>query len=264
MDCKFVLLIFKNGIMENKSLKGKVAIVTGSSRGIGAESAKLLALNGASVVINYLNSKEEAFKIVKEIESFGSRAIAIKANVTIMEEVKDLIDKTKIEFGKIDILVLNASISFPVMPFIEYNWTDFETKLTQELKAAFFSCKAVVPAMINQGSGNIVMISSSLSRTPSEGMIAHSTAKSGIDAFAKSLAIELGSKNIKVNVVAPGLTLTDATKYTPYEVKEITKQYTPLKKLAHPQDIAKAVLFLANDNFITGTYLPVSGGLQIL
>lgn len=250
----------------DKYLEGKVAIVTGSSRGIGAETAKMFAIHGASVIVNYLNNKDAALKVVDEIKLFRGQAVAVQADVTKNTEVDQLVATAMNTFGKVDILVLNASIGFPIQPFTTYQWKDFELKLTNELKATFISCQAVVPLMIEQGGGSIVMVSSGLSKSPSMGMIAHSTAKSGIDAFAKSLALELGPKGIRVNVTAPGLTETDATKYTPTEVKEGVKQFTPLQRLAQPKDIAEAVLFLASDlsQFITGAYLPVSGGIQMI
>ena len=167
--------------------------------------------------------------------------------------------------GPVDVLVLNASISFPVVPFLQFPWPEFEAKLTGELKSAFFCCKAFVPGMVERRKGSVIAISSGLSRDPGEGFCAHSTAKSGLDAFAKSLALELGPNGVRVNVVAPGLTLTDATSFLSQKEKDASAQMTPLRRNALPEDVAGAVLFLASDEarFITGAYLPVSGGIQM-
>jgi len=246
-------------------LSNKVALITGSSRGIGAATARLFAENGAAVVVNYFANSEAANAIVKDITQSGGKAIAIQADATNPDQVKELVSRTTSELGNIDILVLNASISFPVVPFVEFNWEDFELKLTQELKAAFFSCKEVVPGMIDRKQGNIIAISSGLSRDPGPGFIAHSTAKSGLDSFAKSLAMELGPHGIRVNVIAPGLTVTDATAFTPEEMKQMIAAHTPLRRLAQPEDIAGAILLMASDHsgFVSGTYTPVSGGIQM-
>ncbi|MBW4636730.1 MAG: SDR family oxidoreductase [Gloeocapsa sp. UFS-A4-WI-NPMV-4B04] len=149
---------------------------------------------------------------------------------------------------------------------VDYQWQDFENKLLGELKGAFYPCKAVVPAMIEQKRGCIIAVSSSLSRYPSEGFCAHSTAKSGLDGFVKSLAVELGPHSIRVNAVAPGLTQTDATASQPQQQKDAIAQMTPLQRIGHPEDIAGAILLLASEQarFITGAYLPVSGGIQML
>lgn len=174
--------------------------------------------------------------------------------------------EAKEAFGPVDILVNNASISFPMVPFTDYAWEDFERKLVQELKASFYSCQAVAADMIERGSGCIVNVSSGLSRQPAPGFIAHSTAKSALDAFSKSLAMELGRHGIRVNVVAPGLTITDATRHQPEEMKQAITEHTPLCRLAQPEDIAGAVLFYCTDwaRYVTGTYMPVCGGSQMM
>jgi 3-oxoacyl-[acyl-carrier protein] reductase len=146
------------------------------------------------------------------------------------------------------------------------SWEAFESKLTGELKAAFLCCKAVVPSMIENKTGCIIAISSGLSRHPGLGFCAHSTAKSGLDAFMKSLALELGPHGIRVNVVAPGLTETDATKFLPKEHKARMANMAPLRRIAQPDDVAGAVYALACEQarFLTGVYVPVSGGTQML
>lgn len=246
-------------------LKDKVAIVTGSSRGIGAETAKLLALMGAKVVVNYHASRERAEQVLDEIRAKGGEGITVEADVTDQERVEAMVRQAQEHIGPVDILVNNAAISFPMVPFTEFRWEDFERKLVQELKACFFPTQAVVPGMIRRGRGCIVNVSSGLSRQPGMGFIAHASAKSALDAFSKSLALELGPSGIRVNVVAPGLTLTDATAFMPEATKEAIAHHTPLRRLGQPEDVAGAVLFFCADwsRFVTGTYLPVSGGSQM-
>lgn len=246
-------------------LKDKVAVVTGSSRGIGAAIAKLLARNGAKVVVNYAANREQGQKVVADIAGFGGKALLARADVTVRAEVEGLIRTAEAELGPIDILVNNANMSFPVTPFAEYRWEDFERKLTNELKASFFTCQAVVPGMMQRRRGVIVNVSSGLSRVPGPGFVAHSSAKSALDAFSKSLALELGPHGIRVNVVAPGLTLTDATSNQPKQMHEAITAHTPLRRLGEPEDIAGAVLFFCSDEakYVTGAYLPVCGGSQM-
>ncbi|MGA8942492.1 MAG: 3-oxoacyl-ACP reductase family protein [Thermoactinomyces sp.] len=248
-----------------KPLQNKVAIVTGSSRGIGAATAILLARAGACVAINYLSSEENARNVLSEVEGLGRKGKIIQADVRDPEGVKKLVDQTIAEFGRVDILVSNANISFAVKPFMEMSWEEFSSKLNNELRSAFHLCQAVVPYMEKQGGGKIVFISSSLSRTPSPGFVAHGTAKAAISAFAKYLAQELGPKNIVTNVIAPGLVLTDATKNQPAEVHESARKLTPLQRIAKPEDVAGAVLSLTADwnVFVNGAYIPVNGGMDM-
>ena len=173
---------------------------------------------------------------------------------------------TEAELGPVDILVNNANMNFPITPFVDYGWEDFERKLRNELKASFHCCKAVVPGMIARGGGCIVNVSSTLSRTPGQGFVAHTSAKSALDGFSKALALELGPSGIRVNVVAPGLTITDATAHVTKESQEAIAKHTPLRRVAEPEDIAGAVLFYCVEwsQFVTGTYMPVCGGVQML
>ncbi|MCE1274364.1 MAG: 3-oxoacyl-ACP reductase FabG [Chlorobiales bacterium] len=247
-------------------MKGKVALVTGASRGIGRAIARLLASEGAAVAVNYFQSAAAANELVNEIVETGENALAVRADVRDEEQVRAMVAEVENNLGPIDILVCNASIGFPVKPFTEFSWDEFEAKLCGELKSTFFSCQAVLPGMIERKSGNIIAISSTLSRHSSQGFIAHSTAKSGLDAFIRSLAVEVGPFGIRANIVAPGLTLTDATAWLPEEQKAMMAEMTPLKRVALPEDVAGAVLAIASDHssFVTGCYLPVSGGMLTL
>ncbi len=247
-------------------LQDRVVLITGASRGIGAATAKRLGQAGAAIGVNYYGSEAAAQEVVESITSTGGRAVAVKADVRDPQAVNVMVEQVSKTLGAIDTLVINANANFPIAPFVSYQWEDFEAKLLGELKGAFFPCKAVIPSMIEQKRGCIIAVSSSLSRSPGEGFSAHSTAKSGLDAFIKSLALELGPHGIRANVVSPGLTLTDATAQLPQDRKDASAQTVPLKRNGLPEDIAGAILLLASEeaNFITGAYLPVSGGVQML
>jgi 3-oxoacyl-[acyl-carrier protein] reductase len=246
--------------------KGRVVVVTGASRGIGAATARLLGRHGAAVGVNYFQSEEKAREVVADIRAEGGKAEALQADVRDEAQVGAMARKAEETLGIVDTLVINASISFPIVPFLEYRWVDFEAKLTGELRAAFFCCKAFVPPMVERKAGCVIGISSGLSRHPGNGFCAHSTAKSALDSFMKSLAFELGPRGIRVNVVAPGLTDTDATAFQSKEEKEAVARMTPLKRIGLPEDVAGAVLLIASDEarFVSGTYLPVSGGIQMI
>jgi len=246
-------------------LQNKVALITGGSRGIGAATAILLAKAGANVVVNYHSSEKDAFNVVAEVEAEGRKGIAVQADVRKPEDVKRLVDQTVREFGKIDILINNANIQFAFKSFMEMSWSEFSDKINNEMSSAFHLCQEVVPYMEKQKEGKIILVSSGLSRTPSHGFIAHGTAKAAIATFAKYLAQELGPKNIKTNVIAPGLVLTDATKDQPAEVHELIRSLTPLQRLAVPEDVAGAILSTVADwnHYVNGAYIPVNGGADM-
>jgi len=247
-------------------LNGRTALITGSSRGIGAATARLLGAEGAAVAVNYHLSEAAARSVVATIRDSGGRAEAFGADVREPDQVEAMVRGAEEALGPIDTLVINASIDFPVAPFLDYDWDDFEAKLTGELRAAFHVTRAVAPGMVERGSGCIIGISSGLSRHPGVGFCAHSTAKSGLDGFLRSLALELGPHGIRVNTVAPGLTITDATAHIPAEQRERVARMTPLGRVAEPEDVAGAVLLLASRHarFVSGAYLPPSGGVMML
>jgi 3-oxoacyl-[acyl-carrier protein] reductase len=243
-------------------MAGRVALVTGASRGIGPATAKLLAKQGASVAVNYLNSEEAAAGVVSEIEDEGGRALAVRADVRDPDQVNEMVERIQNELGPVDTLVINANMHFSMACFSDHCWEDFERKLLGEMGGAFFTVKAVLPGMMKRRRGSIIAISSGLSRHPGQGFVAHTTAKSALDGLMKSLALELGPHGIRVNVVAPGLTLTDATAQIPEEAKAASSRALPLRRNGLPEDIAGAVLAVASDlsGYITGAYIPVSGG----
>jgi 3-oxoacyl-[acyl-carrier protein] reductase len=243
-------------------LKDKVALITGASRGIGAASAKALAHHGALVVINYIKSKDKAEELLAEIKKAGGKGMVFQADVRDQGAVDDLVESTLKQFGKIDILVNNANINFPIRPFTELTWDQIEAKILGEMKALYNCSQAVLKDMISRKSGKLIFVSSSLSRFPGYGFSAHAAAKSAMDSMAKVMAMELGPLGITINVVGPGLTLTDATAGQPKEVHEQVAAVTPLRRLGMPDDIAGVVLFLASSlsDYLNGEYIPVTGG----
>lgn len=247
-------------------LQDKVALITGASRGIGLATALLLAEHGAKVAINFRDSEAQALRVKAQIEEEGGTAEVFRADVTSALDVRSMIAAIHQRFERIDILVANAHMDFRHRPFVEYEWTDLERKVTDELKAVFYPCQAVAPEMLRRKSGSIVTLSSSLSKRSSEGFVAQSTAKAALDAFVRALAAELGPGGVRVNTVAPGVTLTDAALPMSPAVKEAIAASCPMRRNGLPEDMAGAVLFLASDlsRFMTGAYLPVDGGFTML
>jgi len=243
-------------------LKDKVALITGASRGIGAASAKALAFHGATIVINCIKSTDKAEALLSEIKEAGGKGMVFQADVRDQAAVIGMVESTLKEFGKIDVLVNNANINFPIRPFIELTWDQIEAKILGEMKALYNCSQAVLKDMLNRKSGKLIFVSSSLSRFPGFGFSAHAAAKSAMDSMAKVMAMELGPSGITVNVVGPGLTLTDATAGQPKEVHEQIAAITPLRRLGLPDDIAGVVLFLASclSDYLSGEYIPVTGG----
>ena len=243
-------------------LTGKVVLITGASRGIGAASAKALSHHGATVVINYINSKDKAEELLIDIKRTGGEGIVFQADVRDQSAVNEMEEYTIKEFGKIDVLVNNANINFPIRPFIELKWDQIEAKILGEMRALYNCSQAVLKDMLSRESGKLVFVSSSLSRFPGNGFSAHAAAKSAMDSIAKVMATELGPSGITVNVVGPGLTLTDATAGQPKEVHEQVAAITPLRRIGMPDDIAGVVLFSASSlsDYLIGAYIPVTGG----
>nr|WP_248931072.1 SDR family oxidoreductase [Paenibacillus hamazuiensis] len=250
------------------TLQGKIAIVTGAARGIGRAAAKSLARQGAKVVVNYVSNQEAAEQVVADIRSAGGEAVAVRADVRDEGQMANLVEQTKSAFGgRIDILVCNANMHFVTKPFAEMSWDEFAQKLNDELKAAFVTTKAIIPTMTEQKYGRIIYTSSGSGKHPTPNFIAHGTAKAGLDSFVRFIASEYGPHGITANVVAPGLTETEASANTQgiEHIKKAIVGITPLGRVAQPEDIADVIAFFASDasRFVTGAYTPVNGGMMM-
>ncbi len=247
-------------------IKGKTVIITGGSRGIGAACARLLGRYGANVIVNYIRNRNAAERVLNEIRNEGGKGIIIQADVRSREDVERMVEITMSEFGSIDVLVNNANIDFPIKPFVELTWDEIHSKITGEMAALYNCSRAVLKHMMERRSGKIIFISSGLSRHPGYGFAAHAAAKAAMDGIARVMAMELGPYGITVNVVGPGLVLTDATAWQPKEWHDRVREMTPLKRIGEPIDVAGVVLFLASSisDFINGQYIPVNGGIFMI
>jgi 3-oxoacyl-[acyl-carrier protein] reductase len=240
-------------LAEFASLDGKRALVTGASRGIGRAIAQELARAGADVVIGYRSGKDEAEQLASEL---GARAI--QADVASVDDAKRLVD----EAGDVDVLVNNAGLTRDGL-LARMSDDDWDTVLQTNLSSVFYTCRAVTRPMMKKRAGSIVNISSVVGVHGNWGQTNYAASKAGIIGFTKSLARELGSRNIRANVVAPGYVKTQLTDVLPEEATAAMIQNTPLGRVAEPDEIAGAVRFLASEAaaFITGEVLLVDGGL---
>ncbi|MBD8497020.1 3-oxoacyl-[acyl-carrier-protein] reductase [Paenibacillus arenosi] len=245
-------------------LEGKVALVTGASRGIGRSVALKLASEGADVVVNYAGSEAAAAETVAAIEALGRRAIAIRANVGKTQEADQLIQSTMEQFGRIDILVNNAGITRDNL-IMRMKEEEFDQVIETNLKGVFNCLKAVTRPMMKQRSGRIINISSVVGVLGNPGQANYVAAKAGVIGLTKASARELASRNITVNCVAPGFIETDMTDALSSEMREQLLHGIPLARLGQPEDIANAVLFLASNDssYMTGQTIHVDGGMYM-
>lgn len=243
-------------------LTNKTAVVTGASRGIGRAIALELARQGANVIVNYSGSEQKALDVVAEIEAHGGKALAVQANISNAESVQALMKQAIDTFGSLDILVNNAGITRDnlLMRMKEDEWDDV---INTNLKGVFLCTKAVSRQMMKQRAGRIINISSIVGVAGNPGQANYVAAKAGVIGLTKTTAQELASRNILVNAIAPGFITTEMTDGLPEELKETMLKQIPLAKLGQPEDIAKAVTFLASDsaNYITGQTLHIDGGM---
>ena len=240
--------------------ENKTALVTGASRGIGRACAIELAKNGYDVAISYAGNDEAANKTINDLTALGIKAKAYKFDVSDKEACAKAVEQVLADFGKIDVLVNNAGITRDGL-FMRMSSENWEAVINTNLSSAFYMTNPVIKSMIKQRSGCIVNMSSIAGRMGNAGQANYSAAKAGLIGFTKSLAKELGSRNIRVNAIAPGFILTDMTK--DLDAEKIT-EHIPLKRLGQPEDIAKTVKFLAEEGtYITGQVIGVDGGLVI-
>ena len=240
----------------------KVAIVTGGSRGIGKAIVEALARKNIKVVANYNQSEEKAKKLKEELEKESILIDIFKADVSNREQVKEMVDYTINKYGKIDILINNAGINQEKM-FQDITDEDWDNIIKVNLYSVFCTTQEVVQYMINQKKGCIINLSSIYGINGGSCAVVYSATKAGIDGITKALAKELGPSDIRVNSIAPGYIDTDMNqKYSGEEVEEI-KEETPLEKIGKPEDIAKCIEWLVEDNFTTGQVISINGGWVI-
>lgn len=245
-------------------LENKIAIVTGSAKGIGKGIATEFAKQGATVVINYCGSKEAALKTVEEIKAFGGKAIPYQADISDYEMSKKMMDDIIKEYGAIDILVNNAGITRDNL-ILRMSESEFDDVIRTNLKGTFNCIKHVTKYMLKNKSGKIINISSISGVNGIAGQANYSASKAGIIGLTKSFAKEMSSKGININAIAPGFIETDMTKVLDDKYVEEIVKTIPSKRVGRPEDIAKAALFLASDmsDYITGQTIMVDGGLGL-
>jgi 3-oxoacyl-[acyl-carrier protein] reductase len=244
------------------SLNGRVAVVTGASRGIGRAVALELARHGAAVVVNYNRSAEAAEKVVREIGATGGRASAFQADVSNFKQAQDLVKNAVDTFGGLDILVNNAGITrdMVIMMMTEDDW---DSVIATNLKSTYNCSKAAVKLMMRKRYGRIVNMASVAGVVGNPGQTNYSASKAGQIGFTKALAREVASRNITVNAVAPGFVDTDILASMPPETLQATLKLVPLARLVRPEEVAYAVAFLVSDQaaMITGQTLGIDGGM---
>ena len=242
--------------------EGKVALVTGASRGIGRAIALALAAEGADVAVNYAGSEAAAKEVAAEIEAMGRKAFVIQADIASTEASTTMVDAVVKEFGRIDVLVNNAGITRDGL-LMRMKEEDWDAVITTNLKGVFNCTKAAIKYMMKQKSGNIVNISSIVGVMGNAGQANYCAAKAGVIGFTKATAKEVAARGIRVNAIAPGFIKTDMTSVLSEKVVEAMLAGIPLNRLGETEDIAKAVLFLASSdaNYITGQTLHVDGGM---
>ncbi len=245
-------------------LTGKVALVTGASRGIGKEIALTLAANGATVIVNYNGSKERADEVVKEIEAAGGTAEAIQCNVAEFQASEEMVKNVLANYKKVDILVNNAGITRDGL-LMRMSEEDYDAVLDTNLKGTFNMIRHLSRSFLKQRSGKIINLSSVSGVMGNAGQANYSASKAGVIGLTKSVARELASRGICVNAIAPGFIDTEMTQAMPEEAQNGLKQMIPLGRMGEAAEVAKLVLFLAgNDsNYITGQVISIDGGMTM-
>jgi len=245
-----------------KLLENKTALITGATRGIGKGIAEVFAKQGANVAFTFNSSVEAAKELEKELESYGVKAKGYQSNAAIFDAAQELAADVLKEFGSIDILINNAGITKDNL-LMRISEDDFDKVIEVNLKSVFNLTKAVIRPMMKQRKGSIINMSSVVGLKGNAGQTNYAASKAGILGFSKSVALELGSRNIRCNVIAPGFIETEMTAKLPEETVKEWRSSIPLKRGGTPEDIANACVFLASDmsSYITGQTLSVDGGM---
>ena len=256
----------QSDVLENvesvKPLEGKVAVVTGGSRGIGAEIAKVLARNGAKVAINYQSSSEKADSIVHNIEQEGGTVFAFKADVMMADDVHTFIEEVINRYGQIDILINNAGITRD-KTFRKMSMKEWEEVINVNLNSVFKTTSEVINHMLEKKYGRIINISSIIGQSGGFGQTNYSASKAGLLGFTKSLALETAKSGITVNAICPGFIETEMVAAMPENVKQSIIAKVPMQRLGQVDEVADTVLFLIKSSYITGQEINVNGGLYM-
>ena len=245
-----------------KLLEGKTAIITGGSRGIGKGIALVFAQHGANVAFTYSSSVESANSLEKELSNYGVKVKSFQSNASDYKESQDLVENVLSDFGSIDVLVNNAGITKDNL-LMRMGEEDFDKVIEVNLKSVFNMTKAVQRTMLKQRKGSIINMSSVVGVKGNAGQSNYAASKAGIIGFSKSVALELGSRNIRSNVIAPGFIETEMTAKLDEKTVDVWRNAIPLKRGGSPEDIANACVFLASDlsAYVTGQTLNVDGGM---
>ncbi|GAX90756.1 3-oxoacyl-[acyl-carrier-protein] reductase [Effusibacillus lacus] len=255
--------LLEQEVVSVQPLSGQIALVTGGSRGIGAEIAKELAAKGATVIINYAANQERAQQVLEEISAYNPNVYAAKGDVSNPEDVARFFDEILEDFGKIDILVNNAGITRDSR-FVNMTDEQWHEVIGTNMNSLFYLTKIALPKMIEQNYGRIINISSIIGQSGGFGQVNYSAAKAGMIGFTKSLALEVARYNITVNCVCPGYTFTDMVAAVPEKVQEKIISKIPLGRFGQANEVAKAVSFLAVDgDYITGQCININGGMYM-
>lgn len=243
-------------------LQDKIAIVTGGGRGIGKGIALALAAEGAKVVVNYSRSGEAAEQVVAQIIEAGGEAFAVQADISNAAQVDAMVAATKERYGRVDILVNNAGVTRDTL-ILRMKEEDWDAVLDTNLKGAFLCAKSVAPLLVKQRGGVIVNVGSVMGRVGGAGQVNYSASKAGLIGLTKSLAKELGSRNVRVNAVAPGFIETDMTEVLKPEYRESILKQIPLGRFGNAEDVARVVVFLCSEDaaYIQGDVITIDGGL---
>lgn len=248
-------------------LEGKVALITGSVRGTGAGIARVFAREGAKIVINQVKDEGDPQQVFDELQSQGGEALFVKADIADAGQVAAMVQQAEARFGSIDILVNNYAAPIPRQHFGESTWEAWQAQIDYTVKAAFVCCQAVLPGMKARRWGRLISINTVGIHNPSLTYHGYTAAKTAMLGFTRNLALEVGPDNITVNIVSPGLTLTQEVqnRLTPEE-RERHEQRVPLRRIGKVEDTANVALFFASElgSYVTGMYMPVSGGQVML